>query len=218
MTRASQGRAPSSSLGCALALEIAIIVADAPPLITLAAVQSLDYLLLPAVPVIIPDAVFYEATHAAGRLGAQEILQWYRVHEDLVRVEPTNAFGDEIALREALPGRRPARDLGERSALEVIRGYPLADNARAILLSDDRDAERLVVLEPNTTVLLTTWDYLRQLEQARRIQSAEFVMEAVGHTGRNPPRRDLWSGHDPETRDAVRAVIEGARRGRSKPG
>jgi hypothetical protein len=44
-----------------MAIEVVIIVADAPPLITLAAAHSLDYLLYPALPVIIPDAVFQES-------------------------------------------------------------------------------------------------------------------------------------------------------------
>lgn len=144
-----------------MAIEVAIIVTDSPPLITLAAARGLDYLLYPALPVIIPDAVFHEATSAAGKLGAQEILDWYRAHTDQVRVEPTNIFREEMLLREALPGRKPARDLGERAALEVIRSYPLADDARTLLLSDDRDAERMLVFEPERTILLTTWDYLR---------------------------------------------------------
>lgn len=193
-------------------IEVAIIVTDAPPLITLAAAQSLDYLLYPELPVIVPDAVFHEATAAAGKLGAQEILEWYRAHTEQVRVEPSATFREEMVLREAMPGRRPARDLGERAAIEVIRNYPLADDGRALLLSDDRDAERLLVFEPEKAILLTTWDYLRQLEEARRIQSADAVMNAVRLAGRNPPRRDLWSDHDPEIRDAVRTVIEGAHR------
>jgi len=193
-------------------IEVAIIVTDSPPLITLAAARSLDYLLYPALPVIIPDAVFHEATSAAGKLGAQEILEWYRAHTDQVRVEPTDIFRDEMYLREEMLGRKPARDLGERAALEVIRNYPLADGARTLLLSDDRDVERMLVFEPERTILLTTWDYLRQLEEARRIQSAVAVMDAVREAGRHPPRRDLWSGHDPEIRDAVRAVIDRAHR------
>jgi molybdopterin molybdotransferase len=44
-------------------------------------------------------------------------------------------------------GRKPARDLGERAALEVVRSYPLPSDARALLLSDDRDVERLLVLD-----------------------------------------------------------------------
>ena len=195
-----------------MALEVAIIVTDVPPLITLAAAQSLDYLLYPDLPVIVPDAVFHEATFAAGKLGAQEILDWYRAHTDKVRVEPTAAFREEMVLREISPGRKPARDLGERAAIEVVRNYPLPADARALLLSDDRDVERLLVFEPEKAILLTTWDYLRQLEEAQRIQSADAVMEAVRETGRHPPQRDLWSGHDPEIRDAVRAVIERAHR------
>ena len=190
-----------------MAIDVTLIVSDAPPLITLAAAESLDYLLYSKLPVIIPDAVFHEATSAAGKLGAQQILAWYRIHTDQVRVEPTDIFRDEILLQTALPGRKLARDIGERAALEVIRSYPLEATARALLLSDDRDAERLLVFEPDKTILLTTWDYLRQLEEAGRIQSADAVMDAVRLAGRHPPRRDLWQHHDPEVRDAVRAVI-----------
>ena len=188
-----------------MAIDVRIIVTDTPPLITLAAAKSLDYLPYPALPVIIPDAVFYEATGSAEKLGAQEILDWYRSNEQLVRIEPTAIFGDEIALLEL--GRRPARDFGERAALEVIRTLPLGENERALLLSDDRDAARLVIVDPEKLILLTTWDYLRQLEEAQRIQSADAVIEAARAAGRNPPQRDLWSGHDPEIRDAVRAVL-----------
>lgn len=195
-----------------MTIDVAIIVADVPPLITLAVARRLDYLLYPGLPVIIPDAVFHEATSASGKLGTEEILEWYRGRARQVRVEPTNAFREEMVLRASLPGRRPARDLGERAAVEIIRVFPLPDTARALLLSDDRDAERLLVVEPDKTILLTTWDYLRLLEEARRIQSADAVMQAVRQAGRNPARRDLWSDHPPEIRDAVRAVIEQAQR------
>jgi predicted nucleic acid-binding protein len=193
-----------------VAVEIKIVVTDAAPLISLAAAKSLDYLLYPALPVIIPDAVFHEATASAGKLGAQEILDWYRAHLDVVRIEPTGIFLDEMTLREQ-DGRRLARDLGERAALEVIRSHPLAVDERALLLMDDRDAERLIVVDPAKLVALTTLDYLRQLEEAQRIQSADAVIDAVRAAGRNPPDRTLWGGHDPEIRDAVKAVLDAAR-------
>lgn len=199
-------------------LEVALIVSDAPPLITLAAAHSLDYLLYPGLPVLIPDAVFHEATSGAGKLGAQAILDWYRAHTEVVRVEPTGIFAEEMVLRAALPGRKPPRDLGERAAMEVIRSALLAADARALLLTDDRDAERLVALDPDRTILLTTWDFLRQLEEAQRIQSAALVMAAVREAGRNPPQRDLWSRLDPDIREAVRSVIEGAHAGRDPSG
>lgn len=195
-------------------VEVRIIVSDTSPLITLAAAKSLDYLLYPGLPVLIPDAVFFEATNIAGKLGAQEILDWYRGHMAAVRIEPTEAFATAQLAARAV---RRSRDLGERAALEVIRYYPLAEHERALLLSDDRDVGRVVVIDPDRLILLTTWDYLRQLEGAQRIQSADAVLAAARAAGRNPPTRDLFGRHDPEIREAVRAVVEGAHRDR-KPG
>ncbi len=73
-----RGHGPFSNPACIMA--VTLIVTDAPPLITLAVARSLDYLLYPALPVPIPDAVFHEATAAAGKLGAEKILDWYRAH------------------------------------------------------------------------------------------------------------------------------------------
>lgn len=192
-------------------IEVTLIVADVPPLITLAAAQCLDYLLYPELPVIIPDAVFYEATRQIDKLGAQEIVDWQRANSPRVRVDPTQALTNEFE-RLARQGGRMTKDLGERAAVETIRNHPLAEDERAILLSDDRDVDRIVVIDPEKIILLTTWDYLHQLEEAQRIQSADVVFAAARDRGRNPPAHELWSQHDPEIREAVRAVIEGAHR------
>jgi hypothetical protein len=194
-----------------MAVEVALIVADAPPVITLAAAQSLDYLLYPDLFVIIPDAMFYEATSQIDKLGAQAIIDWQRARHATVQIEPTEAFKNELQ-RLARQGGRIERDLGERAAVEIIRNFPLAETECAILLSDDRDVDRVVVVDPERIILLTTWDYLRQLEEAQRIQSADAVFEAARATGRNPPTRDVWSQHDPEIRDAVREAIASAHR------
>ena len=68
-----------------------------------------------------------------------------------------------------------------------------------------------IVADPAKLIPLTTWDYLRQLEDAHRIQSADEVMANIRSAGRNPSVRDLWSGHDPDIRDAVKAVLAQAR-------
>lgn len=196
-----------------MSIDVRLVVVDAAPLITLAAAQSLDYLLYPALPVVIPDAVFHEATSLANKLGAQEIIDWYRTNTDRVRVEPTEIFQTEIRLRE-LPEHRPSRDVGERAALEVIRyaGLLESENDRAVLLSDDRDVGRLMTTDPERIILLTTWDYLTQLEEAQRIQSAEAVFDRVRQAGRNPPARSLWDQHDDATRDAVARILQGSGR------
>ncbi|MBV9248672.1 MAG: hypothetical protein JO227_05425 [Acetobacteraceae bacterium] len=78
-------------------------------------------------------------------------------------------------------------------------------------MTDDRDVARVVVNDPNKIILLTTWDFLCQLEEAQRIQSADAVFEAARAAGRHSSTHGVWDQHDPEIRDAVRAVIERAR-------
>ncbi len=191
-----------------MATEIRLVVTDASPLTTLAAAASLDYLPLPDAPLLIPDAVFHEATAAAGRPGAQETLDRCRAADGRVRVEPAEAFPSAVA------APRLPRDLGERAALEVVResrALPAAPGSRAILLADDRDLERLVAPDPARVVLLRTWEFPRQLEAARRIQSADATIAAARCPGRNPSTRSLWDQRVPETREAARAVLDRAR-------
>jgi hypothetical protein len=61
----SRGRGPFFNRACVMAVDIRLIVTDAPPLITLAAAKSLDYLLYPELPVLIPDAVFHATSDFA---------------------------------------------------------------------------------------------------------------------------------------------------------
>lgn len=106
---------PSCSHDFGMAIDTALIVTDAPPLITLAAALSFDSLLYPALPVIVPDAVFHEATSAADKLGAQRSLDWYRAHTDVVRVVGEHALLQRNALRfeSALCGFEETVQLGD---------------------------------------------------------------------------------------------------------
>lgn len=190
-----------------MADRIALIVTDAPPLITLAAAGSLDYLFFPALPVLIPDAVFLEATSAADKLGAKEIVAWYRSNLDKVRVEPTEALAREVRIGVST-GERMSRNLGELAALELVRDERiLRPGEAALLLSDDRDVQRFLATDPANTVLLTTWDYVCLRERHGRIQSADQVFSAATDAGRNAPRRSLWDQHDPEIADQVAAIL-----------
>ena len=109
---------------------IKIFVVDTGPLITLAAADSLDYLLYPNADVVIPDAVFYEATRDIGKLGAQEIVSWVKANRGRIELAVTNTYVNFEAAREVNPRAREP-NLGERAAVEVIE-----DPAR--LLGDER--------------------------------------------------------------------------------
>jgi hypothetical protein len=114
-----------------------LIVMDTGPLITLAAADSLDYLLYPGVPLYVPDAVLYEATRDSAALGAAEILAWAQKNSEQVHTISTEAFFNYIESREANPSRRE-KDLGERAAIEAIHdGVHLAAGERAVLVTED---------------------------------------------------------------------------------
>jgi hypothetical protein len=81
----------------------ALFVVDTGPLITLAAAESLDYLLYPNVPIIIPDAVFYEATRDSAKLGAQSIIDWVKLHHELIEIAVTNTYVNFDAARSVDP-------------------------------------------------------------------------------------------------------------------
>ena len=78
-----------------------LIVMDTGPLITLAAADSLDYLLYPGVPVHVPDAVLYEATRDGAALGAAAILDWAQRNSEQVRTVSTEAFFNYVQARDA---------------------------------------------------------------------------------------------------------------------
>ena len=184
---------------------------DTGPLITLAAADSLDFLLYPGVPVCIADAVLYEATQDATALGASAILDWAQANSDAVRTLSTETFFNFVQRREADPGWRE-KDLGERAAIEAIHdAIHLAPGERALLMTeDDRALRRVLVLEAELTRLMipvTTRDFLGALEAARRIQSAEEVYRRAEDAGRLAGRREALRDQHQRARDAVLRLL-----------
>ncbi len=183
---------------------------DAGPLITLAAADSLAYLLYPDVPVYIPDAVLYEATVKSGALGAENIALWVQEHPDLVRPIVTRAYVDFLTLRSTDPTYR-SRDLGEQAALEAIRyGLPLSVNERAILLTEDDKAVKVFVLPQDLERLIPimTFDFLTGLERAGRINSAEEVYRLAAEAGRNASRDSALKAQHERAQAAVEKLLK----------
>jgi hypothetical protein len=178
-------------------LHAKLIVPDTGPLITLAAADSLDYLLYPAVPVYVPDAVLYEATVKSDALGAQSIAEWVQQHSQQVYPLVTQVFADHLASLEA--GLRTPRDLGERAAIEAIRHtLVLGKDERAIFITED---DRLLTgtyvvldVDRDRMISITTRDYLEGLEEAHRINSADDVYRRAEDAGRLASRRTALAG------------------------
>lgn len=188
--------------------DLKIFVVDTGPLITLAAAQSLDYLLFVEADVIIPDAVLHEATNDAAKLGAQDIIDWVKSNRTRVEVAPTRAYLAFDAARATLPGLREP-DLGERAAVEVIEEPDrLLGQERGVLLCEESAVlRRVVVRERDRIVELGVVDFLRILEAEQRIQSAEQVYALAAQAGRHASRVEKLAQHDEPTRQALRDLV-----------
>jgi hypothetical protein len=188
--------------------DLKIFVVDTGPLITLAAAQSLDYLLFIDADIIIPDAVLHEATRDAARLGAQDIIDWVKAHRSQIEIAPTKAYEIYDAARATIPNLREP-DLGERAAVEVIEEPDrLQGDERGLLLCEETAVlRRVIVRERDRIVELSTLDFLRILEAEQRIQSAEQIFELAAQAGRFPSRAEKLLGHDVATRDAIQQLV-----------
>ncbi len=171
-----------------------LIVTDTSPLITLALANSLDALLRPGLPVSIPDAVYIEATRIRAAPGAERLVDWINAHLDQVRIVPTEIGIDQ---QRRLEEGRSIRAMGELAALEVLDRTLRNDaTAEALLLFEDSDiSKRRAVLDERAS-LISTGDFLRELEEAGMIQSTERVLDEAATQGRNIERQRRAGGGD----------------------
>jgi hypothetical protein len=198
---------------------VSLYVLDTGPLITLAAADGLDYLLYPNVAVVIPDAVFYEATRDSAKLGAQSIIDWVKEHHSQVEIAVTNAYLNFDSARQVNPGAYEP-NLGERAAVEVIEEPArLKDDEKAVLLCEETAVTRRIVVRERAKIIeLTTMDFLTLLEEERRIQSADAVFDRALAAGRAPSKIEKFADHAPAIRDAVRETLQAAQKRRDEPG
>jgi hypothetical protein len=98
---------------------LGLIVTDASPLITLGAAGALSCLLMPGVPVLVPDMVYTEITRDMARLGADEVVDWLRANRGQVQIVATTVYAEFETLRATNPQIR-SRDRGERAAVVIL--------------------------------------------------------------------------------------------------
>jgi predicted nucleic acid-binding protein len=166
-----------------------LIVTDPSPLLTLVLADSLDVLLRPHLPITIPDAVYFEATRVRGAPGADGIVDWINAH----RLVPTEIGIDQ---QRRLEEGRSIRGLGELAAIEALdRFIRTSPDATALLLFDDCDIGRRAVID-DRVALISTGDFLRELERAGLIQSADHILDLASERGRNVERQRTAVGDE----------------------
>ncbi len=164
-----------------------LIVTDTLLLITLVLADALDVLLRSNIAVSIPDAVYIEATRVRGAPGAEQIVAWINAHLDAVRIVPTDIGIDQ---QRRLEEGRSVRGLGEQAAIEALERHLRTDPAaEALLLFEDTDIERRQAIVDGRVTLVSTGDFLRELEAAGLIQSSDDVLDRAAAQGRNVERQ-----------------------------
>ena len=166
-----------------------LIVTDTSPLLTLVLAGSLDVLLRPGLPVSIPDAVYIEATRVHGAPGADQIVEWINDHLESVRIIPTDIGIDQ---QRRLEEGRSIRGLGEQAALEALERFLRSrPDAEALLLFEDSDVRKRRAVVDERASLISTGEFLRELEAAGFIQSADHILDTAAASGRNIDKQRL---------------------------
>jgi hypothetical protein len=183
----------------------ALIVTDTSLLFTLVLAESLDVLLRPGLPVTIPDAVYFEATRVRGAPGAEQIVEWINSHLDAVRIVPTDIGIDQ---QRRLEEGRSIRGLGEQAALEALERFLRTDlSAEALLLFEDTDVEKRRAIIDERVSLISTGDFLRELEEAKLIQSTDYILDQASAHGRNVERQRRAVEEGATTRERLRGQL-----------
>ncbi len=159
-------------------MKLSIIVTDSGPLITLAAAESLDALLLPELPVIVPDMVRFEVIQDLDKPGAHDVADWIRHNEpQRVRVASTEVFEEFEVLRRISAATR-TKDRGEQAAAEVLSRELDKKGCGAILIFEDSMVRRpnFLIRLPDEVVVTSTSEFLFGLEKHGLLQNADGIL------------------------------------------
>jgi len=159
-------------------MNIALIVTDAGPLITLAVADALDALKLLGVRVIIPDMVQFEVIRHVDKPGAQEFLMWLGENKDVVEIGDTEEYAEFTELLALNPALR-TRNRGEMAAAEVLARELEGGLDAGLLLFEDSDIKKasFLVRLPERVLVLSTSTFLHGLQRRQLIADAAEILD-----------------------------------------
>ena len=159
-----------------------LIIPDAGPLNSFCAAKALDLLLLPNLPIVIVDAVYDEVTSDVSFPKDREIKDFIYKHLGTkIFIEET--FIGQMAREKRAAGTfKTGEDIGEQAVVgflsSKIKRY-VEDEQPYVLLYEDCDL--LKIPKPDFVHMVSTVAFLRRLEEAHLIPSADEVIFAMEH-------------------------------------
>ncbi len=161
-------------------MNIALIVTDAGPLITLAVADALDSLMLLGVRVVIPDMVRFEVTRQRGQAWRARVYRLLERNAGAVEIGATEEYAEFSELLALNPSLR-TRNRGELAAAEVL-AHELAGGIDAgLLLFEDSDVRKtnFLVRIPDNVLILSTSTFLHGLQRRNLIADADAILGAA---------------------------------------
>lgn len=164
-----------------------IVVADAGPLIRLAAAGLLDSLRLTNRKVVIVDRVEEEVCGDPSKPFAREIADWMkRMNGAIEHAVTTEGLG--IAKRRELAAqsaehaaalKRALRDSGERAIREYVEGFRPSDVTSALVLYEDSTVPNLMAAALVPMTLMSTRAFVRLIAERGYNRDAVEALEAI---------------------------------------
>jgi hypothetical protein len=165
-----------------------IVIADAGPLIRLAAAGLLDSLRGLNRQIVLVDRVEDEVTGDLTKPFAQEVSSWLAKMGPAIRRARTVEGAGIAALREraATPEdraflKKSLRDSGERAIREFVESYDPDDASAVIVVYEDRETPALMTAARVPMTLMTTRRFARQVAEWGVNTDAVSALEAIAH-------------------------------------
>ena len=169
-------------------VDVAVVVSDASPIITLHRIARLDVLTLFSVPVHVVDQVHWEVTKPENDPDGSIAATLQKFGNQVTIVKTPTGVGFQV-LRQQDP-HYPSRNLGEMAVNEYVVGLDRTTGARFVplVLFEDPDVLELKIAKMKGVHLLNTTALLAALFKAGVLPEGRQLIEQINAARRTPMR------------------------------
>ncbi len=167
-------------------VDVALIIPDASPLLTLARIKRLDILERFEVPIHIVDQFHYEITKQENDPEGQ-VRNYLRLQANRVSIIDTTVGAGYQARKAKNPGVS-GKDLGELAVEEYARALARTTGPSFVplVLFEDPDVLGLTIANMKGVHLLNTTGFLRVLYEENELPEGQDLIERISRSRKSP--------------------------------
>jgi hypothetical protein len=167
-------------------VDVAVIIPDASPVLTLARIGRIDLLGSFTVPIKIVDQVYFEITKPENDPAGEVAAALNRLHNHIEIIETNVGVGFQT--RRARNPREPSGNLGEIAVDEyaTMLAHTTGPGFVPLVLFEDPDVMELRIARLKDVHLLNTTGWLLTLHREGLLAEALDLVEAINATRKTP--------------------------------